>query len=183
VKPVIKPQPRASSQTRASNPRPAPQPTAPTRVAKAPTPPPVPKPRFDDPTQAAAFVAGHKWHFFDQPADYLPSEQTRCLKAGDVELVCFSREGNRRIGDDRVTYSAKAVIDRFDRSGAFTVSYVYNVTDVDAAESGNAGADPHGLTLAKGWQEPGHELRCRLSGQTDLLCQGPNGADLVFQAR
>lgn len=65
-------------------------------------------------------------------------------------LLCCSKDNDRDVAGGRVTCSTKAVIESFDRIGAFKVSYVYNVTDVDDRE-GATGADaPPWLEGAQG---------------------------------
>lgn len=99
-------------------------------------------------------------------------------------LLCCSKDNDRDVAGGRVTCSTKAVIESFDRIGAFKVSYVYNVTDVDDRE-GATGADaPHGLKAHKGWQEPGRELRCSLRGGRWISsARDQAGSNLAFSSQ
>ncbi len=130
-----------------------------------------------------ALVLGQKWSFRGAAADQLPSPSTSCLKAGE-ELVCFSREQQRSVAKERLTYTTKAVISAIDdANGSFNLSYVYNVLEIDDGEGGPA-QDPLGLLAVEGWQKPGIELTCQAKSKKELLCRQVGGqGELTFQAR
>jgi len=122
----------------------------------------------------ADLVLTNKWQQNSRPADFLPSASTNCLRASDAEVVCFSAEKQRIINGMRVTYTTKATLTDFSADGSFQVRYNYNAVKLDRADKNGLQADPHGLKLEKGWQEPRLAARCRTSDRINLYCQRGN---------
>ncbi|MFO8024543.1 hypothetical protein [Thiohalophilus sp.] len=122
----------------------------------------------------AELVLNNQWQREAQPADFLPSASTHCLSASDAEVVCFSSEKQRVINGMRVTYTTKATLTGFNADGSFQVRYNYNAVKLDQAGSRGVQADPHGLKLEQGWQEPQLTARCQASDRTNLYCRRDN---------
>ncbi|MDZ7802769.1 tetratricopeptide repeat protein [Thiohalophilus sp.] len=122
----------------------------------------------------AELVLNNQWQRDAQPADFLPSASTHCLSASDAEVVCFSSEKQRVINGMRVTYTTKATLTDFNADGSFQVKYNYNAIKLDQADSRGMQADPHGLKLEQGWQEPSLTARCQTSDRSNLYCRRGN---------
>ncbi|MDY6980166.1 MAG: tetratricopeptide repeat protein [Pseudomonadota bacterium] len=122
----------------------------------------------------AELVLNNKWQMKTQPADFLPSASTHCLSASDTEVVCFSSEKQRVINGMRVTYTTKATLTDFNTDGSFQVRYNYNAVKLDQAGSRGMQADPRGLKLEQGWQEPQLTASCQTSDRTNLYCRRGN---------
>lgn len=119
-----------------------------------------------------ATVLGGHWSRNRQPAEFLPSARAACLQSGRAEIVCFSSELTRNVGDVGVTYNVKATLSGLDsREGRFALSYVYNVLHVaNKPEPDALVADTGDLQVRTGWQEPGHTLDCRFSDESSVTC-------------
>lgn len=115
-------------------------------------------------------VLNNKWNEGSQPADYLPSSITHCLRASDSEVVCFSGEKRRVVNGLLVTYTTKAVLTGFKSNGSFQVKYNYNAIKMDQASTRGASVDPHGLTSKAGWQEPQLVMNCQATDRQNLYC-------------
>lgn len=122
----------------------------------------------------AELVLNNKWQMKARPADFLPSASTHCLRPSETEVVCFSSEKQRVINGVRVTYTTKATLTDFNTDGSFQVRYNYNAVKLDQAGSRGLQADPRGLQLKQGWQEPQLTARCQTSDRTNLYCRRGN---------
>ena len=146
-------------------------------VATAPPPKPKPKPkaapkRVDIP-DIMDVVVKNNWKSGSMAADYLPSTATQCAKAGK-EVICFSDERARIVGDKKVTYTAKATLNNFKRDGTFRVSYVYNAIKLDPTNKHGANKDAYGLRAKEGWQEPQLIVNCKTTDRKNLYCTNGN---------
>lgn len=113
------------------------------------------------------------WKRNQSPAEYLPSAKTSCLQAGDGEVVCFSQELHRTVGNSSLVYTAKATLSNFAKNGEFTVNYVYNVVDIDTAKNPAPNQDKDGaadIAAKLGWQEPGRNLDCKAVNEKAITC-------------
>ena len=112
-----------------------------------------------------------KWTRHSRPAGLLPSSLNRCLKAGEKEIVCFSKEQYRTVGNSRLTFTSKATLSDFNSKGQFTITYFYNVLDsAYSDEDDDEGIDPFGLRTEKGWQEPYLKMICQAKSRKQLRC-------------
>lgn len=123
------------------------------------------------PEEILNIVFRNKWKHKGRPVDYLPSTATRCLPRGENEIICFTPELTRTLGDSLITYTAKATINDFTRDGQFTVDYLYNVTDISSAATPGPAIDIHGLQKQKGWQKTRLNLHCSASQPRRLNCK------------
>lgn len=122
-----------------------------------------------------------KWYHDGEPAQVLPSPTTNCLASGSDEIVCFTRELQRRLGEADLTYIAKTTLQSFDELGRFELAYLFNVTRMRGRAGGR---DADGLQARAGWQEPGMRLRCRAQDARRLHCEDrASGGNLEFVAR
>lgn len=137
------------------------------------------KPDFH-PEQIIEKLLSKKWMSYGKPAEYLPANDMSCLKTGDLEVTCFSNKRERVIINSSVSFSVKSVLSQFKRDGSFTVSYFYNVTDIDDARRKGPAVDPFGLRLKEGWQKPGQEVSCLFMGQDSVQCTGNSKASVKF---
>jgi len=115
-------------------------------------------------------VLNNKWHDGSEPADYLPSSSTHCLRSSASEIVCFSDAKQRVINGLRVTYTTKATLTGFKPDGRFQIRYYYNATQMAKAPGQGVSVDPSGLRLVKGWQEPQLTMSCRTVDRVNLYC-------------
>lgn len=147
----------------------------PTSVAKRKSPPPPrakpkPTPTPPRPLDTMNLVLRGKWSFHGTPADYLPSSATRCLPRGHDEIICFTPELKRLLDGSQITYTTKASIKNFTKEGKFSVDYLYNVTDIRAADKPGPKQDPHGLQKQEGWQPHHLRLQCTANPPRRLSC-------------
>ena len=150
-------------------------PRTPAPVAKAPEPAAlvVAKASPEPAVNALDIVLKGAWKRGPSPAEYLPSVKTSCLPAGNDEVVCFSQEMQRTVGNSRLTYTVKATLNNFSKDGSFDINYLYNVTEMDKADKPAPTQDKDGASdLAEklGWQEPAQHLDCKASGDKALTC-------------
>ena len=142
----------------------APEPIAPVQtVAKAP----------EQPVDALDIVLNGAWKRGQSPAEYLPSTKTSCLQSGADEVVCFSQELQRAVGNSLMTYTVKATLTNFTKDGSFDINYLYKVTDIGKADKPAPAQDKDGasdLAAKLGWQEPARPLDCKASGDKSLTC-------------
>ncbi|MGD8712705.1 MAG: tetratricopeptide repeat protein [Thiohalophilus sp.] len=139
------------------------------QVAAVVIPKPVPVKRISIP-DIVDVVLKYKWQEGTQPADYLPSSSTHCLRASDSEVVCFSGEKQRVVNGMRVTYTTKATLNDFKPNGSFRVIYNYNVVKLDPVGTRGVAVDPHGLKLQEGWQKPRLAVNCQTRDRLNLYC-------------
>ncbi len=115
-----------------------------------------------------------KWMRNRQDAEFLPSSRATCLQSSNTEVVCFSREFTRNVGNTGLTYNVKSVISGIDNKDArFNLRYIYNVVDI----AGKPFAQPSGMAsgindmaVKAGWQEPGVSMECRMRDERSLTC-------------
>ena len=122
---------------------------------------------------AMDIVLKGSWKRNQTPAEYLPSTKTSCLQAGDGEVVCFSQELQRTVGNSSLMYTAKAILSNFAKNGEFTINYVYNVVDIDTAKNPAPSQDRDGIAdiaVKLGWQEPGRNLDCKAINDKAITC-------------
>ena len=113
------------------------------------------------------------WNYNQKPAEYLPSAKTTCLESGDNEIVCFSEELNRTVAGSYLTYTVKSTLTNFSNDGAFSATYLYNVTNIARARepAPATGKDgPSDLSESMGWQEPGRNVSCKANDEKSLTC-------------
>lgn len=119
-------------------------------------------------------VLNGKWSRNQQPAEFLPSSLTTCLQSNPSEIVCFSQELTRNVGDNGLTYTVKATLSGVNnREGRFSLRYMYNVTDINGrpyAHASGTQTDLGDLATRDGWQEPGVQLDCRLGDEHQMSC-------------
>lgn len=132
------------------------------------------------PEQTIDRLLSKKWASAGKPAEYLPAADMSCLKTGNLEITCFSGDRERVIKNNSISFAVKSVLSQFKRDGSFTVSYFYNVTDIDDAQRKGPAVDPFGLRLKEGWQKPGKEVRCLIKGQDSVQCTGTGKATVNF---
>lgn len=148
----------------------APEPIAPVpTVAKAPPEPVVNAPVVN----TLDIIMKGAWKRGQSPAEYLPSVKTSCLQSSDDEVVCFSQELQRAVGNSLLTYTVKATLANFAKDGSFDINYLYNVTDIGKADKPAPNQDKDGasdITAKLGWQEPARHLDCKASGEKALTC-------------
>jgi len=144
------------------------------------------KKKFLEKDKAAArakymqFLLKNKWHSKAIASEVLPSSLNNCLRSSETELVCFSREQQAVIGNSRVTFTTKSIINNFKYNGDFTVSYYFDVLNVHDALVSGSESDPLGLRVEKGWQEPQQSMKCNISNARKLKCRR-NGQNFFFQ--
>lgn len=119
-------------------------------------------------------ILKNKWRDGSGAADYLPSSTTHCLRSSGSEVICFSDQKLRVINGQRVTYTTKATLTGFKPDGTFHVSYNYNAVQLAKASSRGLSADPNGLKLQTGWQEPRLAVNCRTTDRVNLYCSRGN---------
>ena len=148
----------------------APEPIAPAvSVAKAP-PEPVVNATL---VNTLDVIMKGAWKRGQSPAEYLPSAKTSCLQSGADEVVCFSQELQRAIGNSLLTYTVKATLTNFAKDGSFDINYLYNVTDIGKADKPEPNQDKDGasdIAAKLGWQEPVRHLDCKASSDKALTC-------------
>lgn len=148
----------------------APEPIAPVQtVVKAPPEPVVNVPVVN----TLDVIMKGAWKRGPSPAEYLPSVKTSCLQSGTDEVVCFSQELQRAIGNSLLTYTVKATLTNFAKDGSFDISYLYNVTDIGKADKPAPNQDKDGasdIAAKLGWQEPARHLECKASSERALTC-------------
>jgi len=139
------------------------------QVAAVSKPKPEPVKRVNIP-DIVEVVLKNKWQEGAQPADYLPSSSTHCLRASDSEIVCFSGEKQRVVNGLQVTYTTKATLSNFKPNGSFRVKYNYNAVKLDPVGTRGVAVDPHGLKLEEGWQKPQLAMNCQTRDRQNLYC-------------
>lgn len=133
------------------------------------------------PEQLLEHVAAGPWREAkNRPAEFLPTGDMNCLRSGEHQVTCFSEERTRTVSNFSLTFTVKAVLQGFSSDG-FNVHYVYNVLEKDSV-SGDAGRDPYGLGLKRGWQQPGLAATCRLQAMSRLECEGAGFGKREFRA-
>jgi len=111
-----------------------------------------------------------QWSRHSRPAGLLPSSLNRCLKAGEKEIVCFSKEQYRIVGNSQLTFTSKTTLSDFNSKGQFTITYFYNVLDSTSSSEEGGDIDPFGLRAEKGWQEPYLKMACQAKNRKQLRC-------------
>lgn len=151
---------------------PAPEPARPApRPAARPAPVVVAKAPAGAAVNIMDAVLSGTWLRNRGPAEYLPSARNHCLQTTATDIVCFSEEFTRPVGDKRVTFTTKATLTGFnDRDGSFTLNYLHNVIDIDSGNVVAAKDNPVDLRASEGWQQPGYSLDCRLNGERAVSC-------------
>jgi len=139
-------------------------------VAPPPKPKPAPAPKRVDIPDLVDVVVNNNWKTGSMAADYLPSTATKCVQAGDNEVICFSDERARIVSGKKVTYTTKSTLNNFKRDGTFRVSYVYNAVRLDPASANGVDKDAHGLRAQEGWQEPQIVVNCKTTDKINLYC-------------
>jgi len=127
----------------------------------------------ESPVDAMKILLSGKWFQGQSAAEYLPSASTSCLRASGSQIVCFSEQLSREIGDSALTYTVKSTLSNFNRNGSFTVNYMYDVMDIGKSRSGyaaNSANDGSNLAARLGWQQPGQTLQCKASDDRTLVC-------------
>lgn len=147
-----------------------------TVVTKPSEPAPVPvavKAPPEPVVNAIDIIMKGTWKRGPSPAEYLPSIKTSCLQSGTDEVVCFSQELQRAVGDSLLTYTVKATLTNFAKDGSFDIAYLYNVTDIGKADKPAPSPDkdgPSDISAKLGWQEPARRLDCKTSSDRALTC-------------
>ena len=108
------------------------------------------------------------WKKRNRPAEYLPSDVTKCVAKG-VRVECQSKDLKRNIGMADITYTTKAILYSFGGDKDFKISYRNNVsnikvTDEDFAESGEK------VPVKLGWQDAEHKLACEIEDNKNIIC-------------
>jgi len=148
----------------------------------APTAPPPSKKTTLGAGPSLAHVLAAKWYdAAGNPAEFLPTTDTSCLKTGDAEVTCFSRDRRRMVAGSELTYSLKAVLSHFTDASTFDVAYVYHVSE--RRDGTGAAKDDYGLLAVEGWQLPGHSTRCGIKETGRVECRGPQNTIREFAAR
>lgn len=131
---------------------------------------------------AMDIVLKGSWKRNQAPAEYLPSAKTSCLQAGDGEVVCFSQELQRTVGNSSLVYTAKTILNNFAKNGEFTINYVYNVVDINTAKNPapNQDKDTVDIAVKLGWQEPGRNLDCKAINDKTITCTKDKKYSLQF---
>ncbi len=132
-------------------------------------PKPVSKPKLLNIPNLLELVLNSQWKRQQQAAGLLPSAVNSCLQAGN-EVVCFSKEQHRVVGNSQLTFTSKSRITGFTKN-SFTVHYLFNVLEKSAAASRGPANDPLGLRLQEGWQEPELSMHCQAVSRTQLRCR------------
>jgi hypothetical protein len=160
------------------------KPPEPVVVAKAAAPKePAEKSSAEKSINAKDILLKGQWRYNQKPAEYLPSAKTTCLESGDNEIVCFSEELNRTVANSYLTYTVKSTLTNFGSDGAFNVTYLFNVTNIDKAKepAPAAGKDgPSDLNESLGWQEPGRSVSCKANDEKSLTCMKDRKYALQF---
>ncbi len=140
-----------------------------------------PSPAYNVP-QLISEILNKEWRAEGRAAEFLPAGDTGCLKTSEAEVTCFSQERSRVVAGKQVKYATKAVLREFRETGVFDVNYIYHAIDLtDAATPGEA-TDRYGLQLKTGWQQPGMDVRCEMSGTRQIRCAGAKVGQVVFDA-
>lgn len=140
------------------------------------------QPQRSAPVNAMKILLGGRWFLGQGAAEYLPSAVTSCLQSSATQIVCFSEELSRNVGDSALTYTVKSTLTNFGQDGSFTVDYMYDVTDIKKASADSAPqGDGPGLRL--GWQAPGLTLRCKASNGASVSCATQQNRLLQFTRR
>ena len=111
-----------------------------------------------------------KWKDQNGAASVLPSSANNCLKASDIEVICFSTEQQRVVASSELIFTTKSTLTNFKTNGQFQIKYYYNVLNLAAAAGKGASVDPSGLRTEKGWQEPQQVMTCRYLNKARLAC-------------
>ena len=120
--------------------------------------------------QLVSQVLDAKWRSANTAAANLPSTVNNCLKSSDSEIICFSTEQQRIVGNSNVMFTTKSTLTNFQANGQFDIKYYYNVLDISSSEAKGPATDPAGLRLAKGWQEPQLLMKCQVIDNKRLSC-------------
>jgi len=112
-----------------------------------------------------------QWTRLSRPAGLLPSSLNRCLKAGEKEIVCFSKEQYRTVGNSQLIFTSKMTLSDFNSNGRFNITYFYNVLDSTYLSEDAEDVDPFGLRAEKGWQEPYLKMACQAKSRKQLRCR------------
>jgi hypothetical protein len=176
---------RAAAEAKAREQAEAARPAAPKPVARVPAPARVaPKEPVEQSFDTLNLVLNGKWFRNQYAAEYLPSANTSCLKAGANDVVCFSGELTRNVGDQSLVFTVKSTLSGFQSNGSFRVNYVYNVVDIGKNRGGGPSVAPESSDLAVklGWQEPGISVDCRLNDDRSVSC-GKDRKNVVQYSR
>ncbi len=111
-----------------------------------------------------------KWRRQSKSASLLPSALNTCLKTGEKEIVCFSKDQRRTVGNSQLLFTSKITLSDFTSNGRFNVTYFYNVLDSTYSAENGAAIDPFGLRAEKGWQEPYLKMSCQAKSRKRLRC-------------
>lgn len=184
-KPKARPRPKPKPKP-ASRPR---QPAPATRIARAPAAPRpakpapakrAPAPRYD-PAAIPGIIQAGKWQGHQVPNLILPTG-SRCLHSGKTKIICFSPKQRLTVGNTEYVFITKSTLADFQPDGRFTVSYLFNVSDMKPASQSRPGPNPFGLRAEKGWQEPARRLSCQLLRRDRIVCRH-DGERLTFTSR
>jgi len=115
-----------------------------------------------------SIVLAGGWKKGKRPAEYLPSDVTKCVSKG-VRVECDSKDLKRNIGMADISYTTKAILFSFGGDKQFKISYrnkvsKIKVTDEDFAESGEK------VPVKLGWQDAEHKLACEVENDKSIIC-------------
>jgi len=171
-KPASRPRKLASSARIAPAPKPYPAKPAPVRRP--------PAPHFN-PARIPGIIQAGKWQGHQVPNLILPTG-SRCLHSGKTKIICFSPKQRLTVGNTEYVFVSKSTLSNFQTDGRFTVSYLFNVSDIKPASHSRPVTNPFGLRPEKGWQEPARLLSCQLVRNDRIVCRH-NGERLLFTSR
>ncbi|WP_455207625.1 tetratricopeptide repeat protein [Kaarinaea lacus] len=140
-----------------------------------------PEPRLSAKPDVKEMLLAGGWSKKDKPAEYLPSQLTKCTDKGKT-LECVSKEVTRNIGMADISYTTKAVVYSIKDSGDFKVSYRNNVVDIKVTdpqfvESGGK------VPVELGWQDAEHKLQCSVENNKQLKCNKNNLRSVTFNRK
>jgi TPR repeat protein len=73
--------------------------------------------------QLVNHVLKGNWRTANIAAANLPSAVNNCLKSSETEIICFSTEQQRVVGNSNIMFTTKATINGFKSNGQFKVKY------------------------------------------------------------
>jgi hypothetical protein len=127
-------------------------------------------------------VLASKWYDGAKLAEFLPTTDMSCLKTGEREVTCFSKDRRRVVTADELTFSLKAVLHNF-ADNSFDVAYTYHVSAMKNAASAGSPKDEYGLLAEEGWQQPGQSAKCLLRDRGRVECRGMQNNIRNYAAR
>jgi len=123
------------------------------------------------------------WQRNGRAAAFLPSKNTKCSAASDLQISCQSGEEHRNIGEAIIVYATDATLFGFSNSNTFQVKYNNNVHKIQPVTKANADGQstprlPPNIRLGK--QSLVHQLSCTLRSANNLSCVKDNSQTLTF---